>query len=64
MIAGRKLLTFVLESVPPDQVAMLRSYINIISILGRSVGGPVGGVVTDAVGWRWYQYSASKSYTS
>lgn len=37
-----------------ENVAMYRNYINLVSIAGRSSGGPIGGLITDAVGWRWY----------
>ena len=26
---------------------------NVISTLGRSIGGPLGGLLADTVGWRW-----------
>lgn len=41
------------DLVPLIQVAAWRSYVNVISTLGRSIGGPLGGWLADTVGWRW-----------
>lgn len=41
------------DLVPLIQVASWRSYVNVISTLGRSIGGPLGGFLADTVGWRW-----------
>ncbi|KAK0513525.1 hypothetical protein JMJ35_004511 [Cladonia borealis] len=41
------------DMAPLSQVAVLRSYVNIAAVIGRSVGGPVGGVLFDRIGWRW-----------
>lgn len=40
--------------VPIRQVASWRSYVNIAATAGRSLGGPIGGYLTDRVGWRWF----------
>jgi len=42
--------------VPIREVASWRSYVNIAATSGRSLGGPIGGYLTDTVGWRWYVY--------
>ena len=42
------------DMAPLSQVAVLRSYVNIAAIIGRGVGGPIGGVLFDHIGWRWY----------
>ncbi|THC95825.1 hypothetical protein EYZ11_004695 [Aspergillus tanneri] len=42
--------------VPPSEVAVYRSYTNVVSTVGRSLGGPVGGFLTQTVGWRWSFY--------
>ncbi|KAF2845035.1 MFS general substrate transporter [Plenodomus tracheiphilus IPT5] len=34
-------------------VATWRSYVNVVATTGRSIGGPVGGWLSDTVGWRW-----------
>lgn len=34
-------------------VATWRSYVNVVSTTGRSMGGPIGGYLADTVGWRW-----------
>lgn len=36
------------------QVASVRSYVIAAGILGQGFGGPLGGLVTDLMGWRWY----------
>lgn len=41
------------DLVPPREVAPWRSYVNIVATLGRSCGGPIGGVLVDSIGWRW-----------
>jgi MFS family permease len=41
------------DLVPLRAVATWRSYINIVSTTGRSVGGPLGGWMADTIGWRW-----------
>ncbi|KAE8152481.1 major facilitator superfamily domain-containing protein [Aspergillus avenaceus] len=37
---------------PVDDVALLRSYANVVNIAGRSLGPPLGGFLIDAIGWR------------
>ncbi|KAG9232096.1 major facilitator superfamily domain-containing protein [Amylocarpus encephaloides] len=37
----------------PSNVAVLRSYVNIASTVGLSLGGPLGGFLGGTVGWRW-----------
>ncbi|EED14630.1 tetracycline-efflux transporter, putative [Talaromyces stipitatus ATCC 10500] len=41
------------DIVPKRDVASWRAYVNIAMTLGRSVGGPIGGWLTDTIGWRW-----------
>ena len=48
------LIIFCTDMAPLSQVAVLRSYVNIAAVIGRSVGGPIGGVLFDRIGWRWY----------
>ncbi|KAE8154678.1 major facilitator superfamily domain-containing protein [Aspergillus avenaceus] len=50
MTLGSVIIT---DVVPRREVAAWRAYINIAMTLGRSAGGPVGGWLTDAIGWRW-----------
>ncbi|PLB51402.1 efflux pump antibiotic resistance protein [Aspergillus steynii IBT 23096] len=56
-IGGAGIMTLgsiiITDTVPRREVASWRAYINIFMTLGRSLGGPVGGWLTDAVGWRW-----------
>ncbi len=49
----RLTLTYGIDLVPLREVASLRSYINIAATTGRSLGGPIGGALADAIGWRW-----------
>ncbi|EWC47309.1 hypothetical protein DRE_03428 [Drechslerella stenobrocha 248] len=41
------------DLVPQRDIATWRAYVNIAATTGRSLGGPVGGYLTDTVGWRW-----------
>jgi MFS family permease len=41
------------DLVPLRDVAVYRSYVNIVQTVGRSCGGPVGGWVAQTIGWRW-----------
>lgn len=42
------------DLVPVQEVASLRSYVNVLQTTGRSCGGVVGGFLTETLGWRWY----------
>ncbi|EFR04150.1 hypothetical protein MGYG_07157 [Nannizzia gypsea CBS 118893] len=52
--AGMVALVCVLitDNVPPSQVAITRSYVNMVSVFGRVLGGPIGAFITDSVGWQ------------
>ena len=39
--------------VSPGRVAVLRSYVNVAAITGKSAGAPLGGLLADVIGWRW-----------
>ena len=41
------------DLVPLHEVAVIRSYVNILQTTGRSCGGVIGGVLTQTLGWRW-----------
>ncbi|TGO63743.1 hypothetical protein BCON_0011g00870 [Botryotinia convoluta] len=41
------------DMVPIREVAKWRSYVNIAATTRRSLGGPIGGFLTDTIGWRW-----------
>ncbi|PLB51326.1 MFS transporter [Aspergillus steynii IBT 23096] len=41
------------DLIPPDDVALFRSYANVVSVLGRSLGAPLGGLLIQTIGWRW-----------
>ncbi|RAH68922.1 MFS general substrate transporter [Aspergillus aculeatinus CBS 121060] len=37
----------------PRDVALLRSYTNVVAMIGRGVGAPIGSIVVNSLGWRW-----------
>lgn len=41
------------DLVPLHEVAVYRSYVNIVQTVGRSCGGAVGGYLAQTIGWRW-----------
>ncbi|KAB8532567.1 hypothetical protein FH972_025512 [Carpinus fangiana] len=41
------------DIVPKHEVSTMTSYVNVLQTMGRSCGGVVGGLLTQAVGWRW-----------
>ncbi|KPI37759.1 Vacuolar basic amino acid transporter 1 [Cyphellophora attinorum] len=41
------------DLVPIREVGPWRGYLNLVGTGSRSLGGPVGGYITDMVGWRW-----------
>ncbi|KAK6084247.1 major facilitator superfamily transporter [Seiridium cupressi] len=53
--AGMTVLTalIITDLAPLREVAAWQSYLNIVATTGRSLGGPVGGWLTDTIGWRW-----------
>lgn len=48
-----ELSRLLLDIVPKREVATWRAYVNISMTLGRSIGGPLGGWLSDTIGWRW-----------
>ena len=38
----------------PSDVALLRSYTNVVNMIGRGVGAPLGSMMVNSLGWRWY----------
>ncbi|CAK7215081.1 hypothetical protein SEUCBS140593_002410 [Sporothrix eucalyptigena] len=53
--AGMVVLVSILitDLVPLREVAVYRSYVNIVQTVGRSCGGAVGGFLAQSIGWRW-----------
>ncbi|OQV04373.1 hypothetical protein CLAIMM_09265 [Cladophialophora immunda] len=41
------------DLVPVHELALYRSYVNVISTAGRSCGGAIGGFLAQTIGWRW-----------
>ncbi|KAL4738344.1 major facilitator superfamily domain-containing protein [Aspergillus similis] len=41
------------DIVAKREIATWRAIVNLSMTFGRSIGGPVGGVLTDTIGWRW-----------
>jgi MFS family permease len=41
------------EMAPLREVAVLRCYIQMSGTVGVTVGSPLGGLLTDLLGWRW-----------
>lgn len=39
--------------MPLKEVAILRNYIGLAVTLGIGSGAPLGGILTDTIGWRW-----------
>lgn len=57
--AGMSVVVAVLitDLVPLIEVASRRSYVNIVATTGRMVGGPLGGLLADLIGWRYAIYN-------
>lgn len=53
--AGMSALVAIIISdiVPVRDIGPWRSYINLAGTTFRSLGGPIGGVLADTIGWRW-----------
>nr|POE46903.1 vacuolar membrane amino acid uptake transporter fnx2 [Quercus suber] len=41
------------DLVPLQDVASMRSYVNVLQTIGRGCGGVIGGFLTQTLGWRW-----------
>ncbi|KAI0378093.1 MFS general substrate transporter [Hypomontagnella monticulosa] len=41
------------DLAPLRDVASWQSYLNVVATVGRSLGGPIGGLLADTIGWRW-----------
>lgn len=42
----------VTDLLPVREVATWRSYVNVVAVSGRCIGGPLGGWLADIIGWR------------
>lgn len=41
------------DLLPTHEMAIWRGYLNVGATTGRGIGGPLGGWITDLLGWRW-----------
>ncbi|RKF53642.1 Vacuolar basic amino acid transporter 1 [Erysiphe neolycopersici] len=41
------------DCVPQSHVASMRSYVSIVSVLGRCSGGVIGAFILELFGWKW-----------
>ncbi|KAI4954926.1 hypothetical protein J4E86_006236 [Alternaria arbusti] len=41
------------DLLPFHEVALYRSYVNVVQTVGRSCGGVIGGLLASTIGWRW-----------
>ncbi|KAI0175846.1 MFS general substrate transporter [Hypoxylon sp. FL1284] len=41
------------DLAPLRDVGSWQSYLNVVATVGRSLGGPIGGLLADTIGWRW-----------
>ncbi|KAI4698421.1 hypothetical protein J4E81_005644 [Alternaria sp. BMP 2799] len=41
------------DLLPFHEVALYRSYVNVVQTVGRSCGGVIGGFLASTIGWRW-----------
>ncbi|KAJ5116964.1 major facilitator superfamily domain-containing protein [Penicillium angulare] len=46
------------DELPQSEVAMLRSYLSLATTVGISSGAPLGGLLADCMGWRWFLQSS------
>jgi MFS family permease len=42
------------DIVPLRKRGTWQGYLNLVSVAGASAGGPLGGLLADSIGWRWY----------
>ncbi len=47
------------DIVPLRDRGLWQGYINIIYAAGTATGAPLGGILADSIGWRWYGYQSS-----
>ncbi|KAF7585769.1 hypothetical protein BBP40_010142 [Aspergillus hancockii] len=50
------------DVAPPEEVALLRGYANVINASARSLGAPLGGLLVGSIGWRWIPSNSDRSY--
>ncbi|CAJ2513180.1 Uu.00g012990.m01.CDS01 [Anthostomella pinea] len=50
---GSLMSIMITDLVPVRDVGVWRSYVGVVATVGRASGGPIGGYLTDTIGWRW-----------
>lgn len=45
------------DIVPLRSRGTWQGYVNIVYALGSSIGAPLGGILADSIGWRWYDFN-------
>lgn len=44
------------DIVPLKERGVWQGIINIIYAMGAGIGAPLGGILCDSIGWRWYVF--------
>ena len=42
------------DIIPLRERGTWQGYINIVFATGLAFGGPIGGLLSDTIGWRWF----------
>jgi MFS family permease len=45
------------DVIPLRNRGTWQGYVNLIYAAGASAGAPLGGVLADSIGWRWYAHA-------
>lgn len=43
------------DIIPLRERGTWQGYMNIVFATGFALGGPLGGLMADSIGWRWYE---------
>lgn len=50
------------DIVPLRERGVWQGYINVIYAAGTATGAPLGGLLADSIGWRWYVFQQTPSF--